>query len=121
MSSSLTEYLLDQIKWLGYDIDIKACRISAKDQDSGELYIVSIDNDDHYTAACTLSEMVGIELQDNKSGNRIYLTKYRQSVLYALWITNEDRHLNMPPYFFDADEPIMHAEEVTDAGGKCAW
>ena len=64
MSSSLTKYLLDQIKWLGYDIDIEACRISAKDQCSGELYIVSIDNGDHYTAACTLSEMVGIELQD---------------------------------------------------------
>ncbi len=28
---------------------------------------------------------------------------------------------NMPPYLFDIDEPIMHAEEVTDAGGKCAW
>ena len=64
MSSSLTKYLLDQIKWLGYDIDIEACRISAKAQGSGELYIVSIDNGDHYTAACTLSEMVGIELQD---------------------------------------------------------
>ncbi len=37
MSSSLTKYLLDQIKWLGYDIDIEACRTSAKDQASGEL------------------------------------------------------------------------------------
>ena len=37
MSSSLTKYLLDQIKWLGYDVDIEACRISDKDQDSGEL------------------------------------------------------------------------------------
>jgi len=32
MSSSLTKYLLDQIKWLGYDIDIEAYRISAKEQ-----------------------------------------------------------------------------------------
>ena len=64
MSSSLTKHVLDQIKWRGYDIDIEACRISAKDQDGGELYIVSLDNGDHYTAACTLSEMVGIELQD---------------------------------------------------------
>ena len=64
MSSSLTKDLLDQIKWLGYDIDIEACRISAKDQGSGELHIVSIGNGDHYTAACTLSEMVGIESQD---------------------------------------------------------
>ena len=64
MSSSPTKYLLAQIKWLGYDIDIKACRISAKDQGRGEMYIVSIDNGDHYTAACTLSEMVGIESQD---------------------------------------------------------
>ena len=64
MSSSLTKYLLDQIQWLGYDIDIEAYRISAKDQDSGELYTVSIDNGDQYTAACTLSEKVGIELQD---------------------------------------------------------
>ena len=64
MSISLTKYLLEQIKWLGYDIDIEACRISAKDQGSGELYIVSIDNGDHYTAAGTLSELVGIESQD---------------------------------------------------------
>ena len=46
MSSSLTKYLLDQIKWLGYDIDIEACKISAKDQDGRELYMVSIDNGD---------------------------------------------------------------------------
>jgi len=54
MSSSLTKYLLDQIKWLGYDIDIEACRISATDQNIGELYAVSVDNGDQYTAACTL-------------------------------------------------------------------
>ncbi len=31
------------------------------DQDCGELYIVSVDNGGQYTAACTLSEMIGFD------------------------------------------------------------